>query len=415
MARAVRFIHAADLHLDAPFKGVNATDERVRQALVASTYDALSALVDACIERSVDFLVVAGDAYNSRDRSVRAQFAFKAAMERLADAGIRVYAAAGNHDPTSGWTAGLALPDNVRVFSDAAVERIVVEDGGEPLCAVYGRSYRRSAETADLARDFSRVAEDDVAIAVLHTNVGGRTEHEPYAPSTLAELQSARMDYWALGHIHKPEVLTEQSTVAVYAGCTQGLNPNEAGPRGCYLVTVGGGVSLEFVPTAAVVWDRRTVDATELPGVGDVRAALAEVCADVRRDAGGRPAIVRIALEGRSDAHADLARPGVLADLVDDLRAEQLDIEPWVWVDRVRDLTRQPVDLAALRESEEFAGDLVRLSDERLADAATIVHELLAPVAEYAGRDLETSFDATSIVERARDAALDRLLAEEGS
>jgi DNA repair exonuclease len=193
----------------------------VRRALVASTYDALSTLVDACIERSVDFLVIAGDAYNSRDRSVRAQFAFKAAMERLDDAGIRVFVAAGNHDPTSGWTAGLTLPDNVHVFSDETVERIAVEDSGEPLCAVYGRSYRRAAETADLARGFSRAADDGIALAVLHTNVGGRTEHEPYAPSTISDLQSARMDYWALGHIHKPEVLTEQGTVAVYAGCTQ--------------------------------------------------------------------------------------------------------------------------------------------------------------------------------------------------
>ncbi len=69
----------------------------------------------------------------------------------------------------------------------------------------------------------------------------------------------------------------------------------------------------------------------------------------------------------------------------------------------------------ALRESEEFAGDLVRLADERLADAETITSELLAPLAEYAGRDLGVSFDARAIIERARDAALDRLLTEEGS
>ena len=54
----VRFVHAADLHLDAPFKGIDATDARVGGELVASTYRALDAIVELCLARGVDFLVM---------------------------------------------------------------------------------------------------------------------------------------------------------------------------------------------------------------------------------------------------------------------------------------------------------------------------------------------------------------------
>ena len=45
------------------------------------------------------------------------------------------------------------------------------------------------------------------------------------------------MDYWALGHIHKQEVLAENPWV-VYAGSPQGINPKETGPHGCFVVEI---------------------------------------------------------------------------------------------------------------------------------------------------------------------------------
>ena len=90
MAGPVRFVHAADLHLDAPFKGVDASDPRVRDALASSTYRALDRLVEICLEHDALFLVLAGDIYNQAEKQLRAEFAFRAACERLAEAGIEV-------------------------------------------------------------------------------------------------------------------------------------------------------------------------------------------------------------------------------------------------------------------------------------------------------------------------------------
>ncbi|MBN2403951.1 MAG: DNA repair exonuclease [Coriobacteriia bacterium] len=415
MSQPVRFIHAADLHLDAPFVGVDATDERVRRALVESTYRALDAVIDACIARDVDFLVIAGDAYNSKDKSVRAQFAFQRAMQRLAEAEIPVYLSWGNHDPADGWSAGISLPESVHVFSARETQRSVFERNGAS-CAIYGRSFRKAAETENLARSFVRDASDRLAVGVLHTNVGGHAGYDDYAPCSAEDLRAARMDYWALGHIHKPEQLFTGAVTVAYAGCTQGLDPTQTGARGCWEVTLDeSGARSEFIATAAVIWDAITVDLVDAAGIEDVHSMLADACEAVARAADGRPAVLRVELTGRAEVHTELARPGVLRDLTDEVRAEAMDGTPWVWVDRILDRTRPAIDLDQLRASEEFAGDLVRMADGLLADpvaAAEIVAELIGPVLEKGGTDLAAP-DPATVIAAARDLALDRLLAEE--
>jgi exonuclease SbcD len=407
----LRFMHAADLHLDAPFRGVEAQDERVRRALVASTYDAFGRVVDACIERDVAFLVIAGDVYNSRDKSLKAQLAFRVQLERLDQAGIETYLVHGNHDPASGWSAGLTLPGSVRVFSSSQVERFEVRRDGELRCALYGRSFDKAAETANFAREFSRDASDPVAIGVLHTNAGGNTDFEPYAPCSLDDLRAAQMDYWALGHIHKPGRIID-SPRAVYAGSPQGLNPKETGSHGCYLVEIAGGtISEEFVETASVRWESAALAIDELESVDDVRAALLDVCSAIR-ERSSAPAVVRIDLEGRSSAHSSLVRANTLADLVADVREDALSGHPWLWIDRVRDLTAPAIDIEAVRAAPDFAGDLVRLVDELLADpaqAASLISSVTEPLEASVGPvDLERT--AQQVVERARVICLDRLL-----
>ncbi len=411
MTRPVRFIHAADLHLDAPFGGVDAQDARVRDALASSTYRALEALVDACIEGEVDFLVIAGDVYNEAERRVRSQLAFAKAAATLERAGIAVYVTHGNHDPSSGWSAGITMPGNVHVFADDRIERLVVERDGEPVCALYGRSYRRSGETANFAKEFRRESADAVAIGVLHTNVGGRPGYDNYAPCTLDDLRTGGMDYWALGHIHKPEILSE-SPFAVYAGCPQGLDPTQSGARGCYIVSIDDGVvSTEFIALAAVQWHQAEVDISDAQRLDDVRDAIANAV-DAALASASAPVVVRLDLIGRSEAHGALQVVGALQALVEDAREEALGFEPWAWVDRVRDRTRPAIDLEGLRDAGDFTGDVVRLADDLLANkaaAASLVDEIAASLLERLG-DASLAPDAADIIARARDLALDRLL-----
>jgi DNA repair exonuclease SbcCD nuclease subunit len=415
--RSVRFVHASDLHLDATFGGVDASEDKVAGALERSTLEALDRVVRLCIDREVDFLVLAGDLYDSAEHSLRAELAFQRAMRRLADAGIDAFVVRGNHDPADGWSAGLDLPDSTIIFSADEVERREVVRDGELICALYGRSFPTRHVTENFARGFSREDGDPLAVAVLHANVGQREGWDNYAPCTVDDLRASGMDYWALGHVHLAGRVSDNPP-ALYPGSTQGLDPTEEGPRGCYVVHLGeDGASEEFVETASVRWRALEVDTTEIQSLDDLRSALEKAWSEVRASAAGRPTIVRLGLTGRSAVHGLLSRSGVFSDLVADLRTEQLDLDPWIWVDRVRDRTRPQLDLDEILEEEGLRGDLARLArglTSNPAEAETVVEEVLAPVELALAAQPALEVESEEIVSRALDLCLDRLSGERG-
>ena len=415
MRDRVTFVHSADLHLDAPFAGISADDSRVGRELAEATYEAFHRVVDVCIERQADFLVIAGDAYNAADKSLRAQLRFRAEMLRLAEAGIEVFVAHGNHDPASGWSARLELPPNVHVFPTDRVGRFEVTRDGELVAAVYGRGFGVSAVRENLALGYRREGDEPLAVGVLHANVGANSDYDPYAPASLGDLRAAGMDYWALGHIHKQEVLARDPWIA-YAGSPQGLNPKETGEHGCLVVGVstGGAIDVEPVSTAPIGWVQLTVDASAAESVDDVRGFVEEACEAARAES-PQALVARIRVTGRTVAHAQLARPGWLGDLVEGLRAEQATRNPWLWIDRLEDATSSPIDLAKIRAGSDFAAETARVADDLAADPTALddlVAQLSAPVAATLGTAYVPTLPATELLERARDAALDLLLAE---
>jgi hypothetical protein len=163
-----------------------------------------------------------------------------------------------------------------------------------------------------------------------------------------------------------------------------------------------------------VLWDAATVDCSEAATIDEVRAAIDAALDEVASRAAGTPAIARLTLAGRTHAHAMLARPGALADLEHEVRAGAMEREPWVWVGRLKDLTRPVLDVDALRESEDLAGDVVRLADA-LASEPDSLEQLLSELVEPVAAALEGSGaplpEPLALLERARDVVLDRLVA----
>lgn len=414
MRESVTFIHAADLHLDAPFFGISADDERVGSELAEATYEAWRKVVDLAIERRVDFVVLAGDVYNAADTTLRAQFRLREQARRLAEAQIGLLIAHGNHDPLSGWSAGLELPGNVRVFSGDTVERVPAVLEGDFVVGVYGRSFRTAAEREDFTGGYARDPRDSVAIGVLHANVGNNPDYDPYAPCTLDALRSIPMDYWALGHIHKHEVLARDPWV-VYAGSAQGLNPKEIGAHGACVVTISrtGAVEMEHVELAPVVWAQLEVDVSGAEGLEAVEAAVAAAL-EAESNKADRPLVARVRLAGRAGAHADLVRPGVMPHLLASLREEFVSRHRWVWLDRLEDATASELDLASLAADPTFPGEIVRLVDELLSDpgaTTALVESAAVPVQEKLAA-YEPGIDAATPLQLARDRVLELLLAE---
>src|SRR5688572_28431520 len=217
---SLRFVHAADLHLDRPFRRLAETAPALRDRLQAATLGALERVVDHTVNAKADFLIIAGDLYDSKDRSLRALVAFRKQMERLAERNVPVFIVHGNHDPLNGWGSGFQLPSNVVTFGGRSDTEPFIRRGRE-AAHITGASYLRERTVDNLASSFKPVPAATYSIALLHANVGHQAGHADYAPATVEELSSAGFDYWALGHVHTRSVLAAEPAMIVYPGNTQ--------------------------------------------------------------------------------------------------------------------------------------------------------------------------------------------------
>ncbi|MDI9600264.1 MAG: DNA repair exonuclease [Acidobacteriota bacterium] len=419
MPHAFRFIHAADLHLDTPFQGVARPAPGVARALREASLEAWERLVDLALERRVLFVLLAGDIHDGAERGLRAQIRFLAGVRRLDEAGIRTFVVHGNHDPLDGWSAVTGWPAGVTVFGAQRVESVPVELHGAQVAVVHGISYARREVRENLALRFSRAGGPGLHIGLLHANVGSSAEHAAYAPCTLGDLAASGMDYWALGHIHRRQVLRDGAPWVVYPGDTQGRSPkpSETGAKGCYLVSVAGGVveGLEFCPLDAVRFVEHRCDVAGAADVGALHARLAEALDMLRGEHQGLALLVRLVLEGRGPVAADLARDGVGDDLRATLRETFGVLEPFLWVESIVNATRSALDRVAIRArgADDFAAGLLAYADTLSADpeaAQRFVADsgrlLSVGQVERAVRDLQDD-DPGEVLAAATDLALD--------
>ncbi|TNJ65266.1 DNA repair exonuclease [Paenibacillus hemerocallicola] len=389
--KAFRFIHAADLHLDSPFKGLSALPPSVRDPLRESTFDALQRLVGIAIDERADFVLIAGDVYDSADRSLRAQLRFQRAVETLAERGIPVYAVHGNHDPDDGRKAKLRWPDSVRFFSSAEAECFPASDPlrGD-LAYIHGWSYPTASVTENPLSRYGSPRTGGYNIGLLHANADGDPGHDNYAPCSVKELIRTGMDYWALGHIHSRRVLNDRPPI-VYPGNLQGRSVRETGAKGCYVVDVAesGRTSLSFRAADAVRWFAADISIEGMTSEQELRDRLEERMRECEEEAGGRPSIVRFRLEGRGPLHRALRRHGPVRELTEELReaqrrrAEGEDGAPFVWIESVQVRSGSELDMRLAAGRSGFLGDLMQLSEELAGDDVKLqafCEEALAPL-----------------------------------
>lgn len=234
--KQVKFIHAADLHLDSPFKGMEMNvAQSVWERMKQSTFESFERIVDKAIQERVDFVLLAGDLYDAETRSLRAQVFVREQMKRLSQYDIPVFIIHGNHDHLGGSWAAIEFPENVHVFTEPYVEEKSFYKNGELLASIYGFSYLQQAVTDNMTAQYTKMSDAPFHIGMLHGSVEGDAEHNRYAPFQIRELKEKQFDYWALGHIHKREILSEEPYI-IYPGNIQGRHRKETGEKGAYLI-----------------------------------------------------------------------------------------------------------------------------------------------------------------------------------
>ncbi|MGU3493094.1 exonuclease SbcCD subunit D [Xanthobacteraceae bacterium A53D] len=303
-ADTFRFLHAADLHLDSPLRGL-ARRGAAAGAFVEATRRALENLVDTAIERQVAFLIIAGDIYDGDWRDYATGQFFVRQMGRLGRAGIPVFLIRGNHDAESVITRSLPLPENVRSFAAGTVDRAELPDFNVVL---HGRSFETRHVDENVVLAYPPAEPGRFNIGLLHTSLTGREGHDVYAPCAVDDLLRLGYDYWALGHIHLREVVHESPPI-VFPGNLQGRHARETGPKGATLVSVSAGrvIGLEALALDVVRFAHVEIDLSGIEDASGLNASAGRAMAEVAEAAGGRPVALRVTLSGATDLHGHLA------------------------------------------------------------------------------------------------------------
>lgn len=379
-----RFIHAADLHLDTPFHGIGQVSPRIGDALRDASLQAFDALIDLALREDARFVLFAGDLYDGANRGIRAQHRFLKGLSRLSERGIHAFVVHGNHDPLSGWSAIRHWPEHVTVFGHARLESKTLPIDSDFSVTVHGLSYAHAAVTENLSLRYRRTDEPGLHIGLLHCNVGQNGDHDAYSPCTLDDLQAAGMDYWALGHVHRRDVLSRNPWV-VYPGNLQGRSPkpSERGAKGAMVVDVEDGRILEprFEPLDRIRFVTLDLDLSAHDDVASLQRALLERAEEEQARQDGRSLVIRATLRGRSALYSELRHPGRLEAILEVLRQEGDRPHAFLWWEDLRNDAAPLLDRETLLMQGSLTSELLRLQDERLNDASLrdrFVHQRLA-------------------------------------
>ena len=334
----LHILHAADLHLDAPFAALTADQARQRRS---EQRELLDALADAALERGADLVLLAGDLLDHRQTYRETAQALSAALGRIP---APVLIAPGNHDfyaKTSLYARDF-WPRNVLIFKDAALHRVEL-----PGCTVYGAAFPAPyRDDSPLAGFRAPVEEGKPALAVLHGDVDGAGR---YGPIPRADIAQSGLTYLALGHIHTfSGVQKEGDTSWAYPGCPEGRGFDETGPKGALWVTIDdkNAVTAEFLPLCRRKYEILDCDLTGRDPVQALRSVLA---------AGDPRDICRVLLTGQAE-RLDLAA----------LRAAG---EGLCWALTLRDHTQVPRDLWEREGEDSLTGLFLRQMRQKLAGA----------------------------------------------
>lgn len=255
---SIRLLHLADLHLGATFPSLGERgEERSRDFLSAFLRAVEYAAGEA---RPVDFVVIAGDLFDTHDPEEGLVAQVEAAFDRLEKAKIQVLIAPGTHDAPSYRRSvyrRLRLSANVHLFLSPTLEAGPRVSVGGVSVQTYGIAYDAAVCERPLG-EFRPLGLADYHLGVLHAALEDSPTWKRRSndlPINRTEIAASGLHYLALGHYHNFSEVREGGSVAVYPGTLEGKKFGEDGPR--YLVTATLGresISVERTP-----WNQRTL------------------------------------------------------------------------------------------------------------------------------------------------------------
>lgn len=380
----IKFIHTADLHLDTPFRGLSNVNEKLADKLKDATFVSFKNIVDIAIEKHVDFLVISGDIFDSENKSLSAQLKFNKQLERLSGADIPVYFICGNHDPLNSWLDSLDFPGNVYRFGADEVSRVKYRQG-EKKVDIYGISFAQESIEENLAKKFSVYSDSSAKLnlALLHGTLGHSESHESYAPFSLDDMVNKSFDYWALGHIHTPQLIRKSKPTVVYPGNPQGRDFSETGRRGCVLVEMQPNASpdIEFISTQEIRFETIEVNLEQIEHINEITKQISN---NLEQEDNFDPElsyILRVKLTGKTHLHEELNKAGKIDELIEFFNENQLNHSNFRWIDQIKLNTRPDLELEQLKQQNDFSAEVIKRI-EIIGDDNSKLEQLLTNIQE---------------------------------
>lgn len=379
------FMHAADLHLGSGFSGIEELPTQLQQRVIDASLTAFRNLVDTCLEKTVDFLVLAGDVFESAQPSLHTQKYFVSQMSRLHKAEIEVFMVTGNHDANLNLV--FPTPNNLILLPSNKV-RVYERNYGGISVNIAGISYAQP-QVENLSDMFPAVNEQKFNLAILHCDVGG-SEQESYSPVSLQKLASKKYDYWAIGHVHSEKKLSQNYHIQ-YPGILQGRHCSETGDKGAFLIRVESGKSSRFIIHSKfivlqdITWDRVDIDLSDTKP--EQLEAVIVTKKEMYRSNKGRGTMLQIILSGTTTCHKWLKQPEVVEDLQRELQRSESGREDFVWIANLIDKTSPAINWKEIRTEGDFVSEVVLYLEEMICSGAKTK---LDPIFE----DITTSYAA---------------------
>lgn len=216
--KQVRFLHFADLHLDAPFTSMGAADKsRMRRQELKACF---KRIISEASNEKVDFILISGDLYEHEYTDKKT--ILYAADEFTSIPDIKIIIIPGNHDPYTGnsYYKNFQWPDNVYIL---AGERSHLAFEEIKTC-IYTQACIPEIQ-AELKNGSHSIYKDGYFnILMLHGTLNMGFSKNTWNPLESSVLEQTGMDYIALGHFHS----------RLEAGGAQGkiYNPGSPEPLG---------------------------------------------------------------------------------------------------------------------------------------------------------------------------------------
>lgn len=344
--RTIKFVHCADIHLDAPFReyGQGSYGDTRRRDI----RDAFLNILKRVKTENADFLLISGDLYEHGS-------VVKSTMEWLymvlSEAEVPIVIIPGNHDPyiLNSWYKNWEWPSNVTILTPHNPNLVL----DELNVNIYGIGFSNFKEGKPDLSMVLKPKENFLNILMFHGTLDMDFAGTDYKPVTTKELEALGYDYYALGHFHN--IRDDYPLKNAYnPGSPEPLGFDETGEHGAFIVTAekamdGTSLKVEKFDTAIRAYHDDDLNITGLKTLEEIKMRILGHLEgfNPERD------IIRINLKGRTELSLE-------EDILTSLFAEN-----YLYL-KIRDDTRKAHDIESLEKDSSLKGAYVREMKSRI-------------------------------------------------